>query len=207
MKYRALLLAVFAAVGICLTACTSSEEIAQDVRSESYGNGGAGDSGSADGAAQPGVSQNAGGDAGTSDVPQGSDAGGGTTDASGDGTQDAAAGSSQTETGAAEETRTETPADSAGDKAAEDIWSGTYASEQETVTISLIDAESFSFAFTNSGIASVAEVDGDTAVYRGDDHHNVVFGMNEGVLNITVSSEEDYDASASPLNGTYIRMN
>ncbi len=30
--------------------------------------------------------------------------------------------------------------------------------------------------------------------------------MNEGVLSITVSSEEDFDASASPLNGTYVRQ-
>ncbi len=200
MKHRALVLAAFVAAGILLlTACTSSEEgIGQDVRIESSGNAGTSDAGSSDSAvAQPDASQNTGGDAGATDISGTPAQTEGQT-----GEKLSQAGTDTTE-GAQTEASQE---NSTGETATEDIWSGTYASDQETVTISLVDAKSFSFAFANSGIASSAEVDGSTAVYRGDDHHVVVFEMNEGVLTVTVSSEEDYDASDSPLNGTYVRQ-
>ncbi len=200
MKHRALLLAAFAAAGVLLlTACTSSEEgIAQDVRTESSGNAGASDAGSTDdAAAQPGAPQDTSGDAGAADTS-------GTLSQTEGQTEEKLP---QAGTDVTEEAGTEAPQeDGAKEPGEEDIWSGTYASDQETVTISLVDAKSFSFAFANSGIASSAEVDGSTAIYRGDDHHVVVFEMNEGVLTVTVSSEEDYDASDSPLNGTYVRQ-
>ena len=198
MKHRALLLAVSAAVGVfLLTACTSSEEeIARDVRTESSGNAGAADDGSADGAAdQQEVSADTGDGSGASDTSDGQTQDGVSEDTS-----------SQTETGAPEEPQTEAVPADAGAAPVEDIWSGTFTSDQETVTISLLDANSFSFSFANSGISSTAEIDGTQAIYRGDDYHVVVFEMNEGVLHITVSSEEDFDASASPLNGTYVRQ-
>ncbi len=205
MRYRALFLAAFASLGVfLLTACTSSEaEIAQDARTEFSGNTGAADAADPDSAAgQQDLFSDQGADAGAgaADDPTPADVAGGET-------------ASGTETDLSP-ARTETPdaqdgasqEGSADGAAVEDIWSGTYVSDRESVTVSLIDAKSFSFSFANSGIASVAEIDGATAVYRGDDHHIVVFEMNEGVLNITVSSEEDYDASASPLNGTYVRQ-
>lgn len=199
MRRRALFLAMFATVGVLMmTACTSSDrEIAQDAASGTAGSAGT-------------TAPENTGDAGTQE--QGQDPSGQDPDADGGAQEqpDAAepTGSpSQEETKMPESDQTEATADeSEGDAVVQDIWSGTYASGQETVTIALVDAKTLSFSFANSGIASTAEVDGATAIYRGDDHHVVVFEMNEGVLNVTVSSEEDFDASGSPLNGVYVRQ-
>lgn len=87
----------------------------------------------------------------------------------------------------------------------EDIWSGSYSSDQESVTISKIDDSTISFSFAQSGISGTAQVNGTQAVYKGDDHYVVVFNISDGVVDITVSSEEDFDATGSPLIGTYIR--
>lgn len=87
----------------------------------------------------------------------------------------------------------------------EDIWSGTYSSETETVTVTYINEESLSFAFSQSGISGTAAIDGDQAVYKGDDYHVVVFGLSGDTINVSVSSEEDFDAAGSPLIGTYVR--
>ncbi len=86
-----------------------------------------------------------------------------------------------------------------------DSWSGTYTTDTETLTVNLIDAETISFSFAQSGISGTAQVSGTQAVYKGDDHHDVVFNLNGTVLNVAVSSEEDFDASGSPLNGSFIR--
>ena len=48
-------------------------------------------------------------------------------------------------------------------------------------------------------------MNGTQAVYNGDDHHVVVFNLSGDTVDVSVSSEEDYDASASPLNGTYTK--
>lgn len=104
----------------------------------------------------------------------------------------------------AAENDTEDPA-SAEARDREDEWSGTYIEDEETVTISLIDEESISFSFAQSGISGIAKVKGYQAVYNGDDHHVVVFNLNNDTVDVSVSSEEDYDASASPLIGHYVR--
>ena len=44
------------------------------------------------------------------------------------------------------------------------------------------------------------------AVYKGDDHHDVVLNLTGDVIDVTVSSEEDFDASQSPLIGSYVRV-
>ncbi len=89
--------------------------------------------------------------------------------------------------------------------AAEDIWSGTYVGDGETVTVTKLGEDAISFSFAQSGISGTAAVNGYQAVYNGDDHHVVVFNISGTVLDVSVSSEEDYDASASPLNGTYVK--
>ena len=89
--------------------------------------------------------------------------------------------------------------------AAQDIWSGNYSSAAESVTITLNDDGTFAFSFAQSGIYGTAEVNGTQAVYHGDDYHVVVFNVNGDTVEISVSSEEDFDASASPLNGSYTR--
>ncbi|HJB33760.1 MAG TPA: hypothetical protein H9775_04330 [Candidatus Blautia merdipullorum] len=91
------------------------------------------------------------------------------------------------------------------DAASEDIWSGTYASGTESVTLTYANEDSISFAFAQSGISGTAKVDGYQAVYNGDDHYVVVFSINGDVLDVSVSNEEDYDASGSPLIGTYVK--
>lgn len=89
--------------------------------------------------------------------------------------------------------------------ASQDIWSGAYIGAEETVTIAKLDEESISFSFAQAGISGTARVQGSQAVYNGDDHYVVVFNIQDTVLDISVSSEEDYDASDSPLIGTYVR--
>ena len=99
----------------------------------------------------------------------------------------------------------ESVSEAQSDAASEDIWSGTYASENESVTLTYVNADSISFAFAQSGISGTAKVDGYQAVYNGDDHYVVVFSINGDVLDVSVSNEEDYDASGSPLIGTYVK--
>lgn len=86
-----------------------------------------------------------------------------------------------------------------------DGWSGSYISDNETVNITLLDSTTISFAFAQSGISGTATANEMQAVFYGDDHYVVVFNRNGSVLEISVSNEEDYDASESPLNGTYIK--
>lgn len=88
---------------------------------------------------------------------------------------------------------------------AADNWTGAYAGDDETVSIALIDEATISFAFAQSGISGTAKVNGLQAVYNGDDHYVVVFNLNGSILDVSVSNEEDYDASDSPLNGTYVK--
>ena len=88
-------------------------------------------------------------------------------------------------------------------------WSGTYLNENdETFTVSIVDSETISFAFTNSGISGTAVLDGDgnQATYEGDDYHIVVFDFAGTDIKVSVLSEEDYDTSESPLNGVFVRQ-
>lgn len=86
-----------------------------------------------------------------------------------------------------------------------DIWSGSYEDTDESVSVQLQDDGNISFAFAQSGIYGTAEVNGTQAVFHGDDYHVVVFNISGDTLEISVASEEDFDASSSPLNGTYTR--
>ncbi|MDD2958657.1 MAG: hypothetical protein PHE06_04645 [Lachnospiraceae bacterium] len=92
-------------------------------------------------------------------------------------------------------------------ESASEGWSGTYTSESgEILTISIQDAETINFSFTTAGIAKTAELDGNRATYHGDDQHVTVFDYSGNTVVVTVLSEEDFDASDSPLNGTYTRQ-
>ena len=89
----------------------------------------------------------------------------------------------------------------------DDGWTGTYISENdETLTVSVVDAATISFAFANAGISGNAELDGAQAIYHGDDYHVIVFDYAGEYIQVSVLSEEDYDTSASPLNGVYVRQ-
>lgn len=85
-------------------------------------------------------------------------------------------------------------------------WNGTYSSDTETVTISSIDDTAISFGFAQSGITGKAEVKGSQAIYHGDDYYVVVFDLSGSTLEVSVASEEDYDATGSPLIGTYTKQ-
>lgn len=86
-----------------------------------------------------------------------------------------------------------------------DIWSGTYVTDDETLTIAMTEDTQISFSFAEAGISGVADVRGSQAVYKGDDHYVIVFNINGTLVDVSVSSEEDYDASDSPLIGTYVK--
>ena len=91
------------------------------------------------------------------------------------------------------------------DASSSDGWTGAYAGNEESVSIALLDESTISFSFAQSGISGTASVNGMQAVYNGDDHYVVVFNKNGDVLDVSVANEEDYDASESPLNGTYTK--
>lgn len=97
----------------------------------------------------------------------------------------------------------ETDAADTGD----DGWNGTYVSESgETLTISIVDASTVSFSFANAGLSGNAELKDKQAVYHGDDQHVAVFDYAGTDIQVSILSEEDYDASNSPLNGIYVRQ-
>ena len=118
----------------------------------------------------------------------------------------------QSETAAAGGTQTAQTSDTAAteketesESADGDIWSGTYVADDETLTIAMAEDTQISFSFAEAGISGVADVRGSQAVYKGDDHYVIVFNINGTLLDVSVSSEEDYDASDSPLIGTYVK--
>lgn len=114
----------------------------------------------------------------------------------------AAAGGTQTaQTSETAATEKETESESADG----DIWSGTYVADDETLTIAMAEDTQISFSFAEAGISGVADVRGSQAVYKGDDHYVIVFNINGTLVDVSVSSEEDYDASDSPLIGTYVK--
>ena len=114
----------------------------------------------------------------------------------------AAAGGTQTaQTSDTTATEKETESESADG----DIWSGTYVADDETLTIAMAEDTQISFSFAEAGISGVADVRGSQAVYKGDDHYVIVFNINGTLVDVSVSSEEDYDASDSPLIGTYVK--
>ena len=123
-----------------------------------------------------------------------------------------AAAPAQSETAAAGETQTAqtsgtavTEKETESESADGDIWSGTYVADDETLTIAMVEDTQISFSFAEAGISGVADVRGSQAVYKGDDHYVIVFNINGTLLDVSVSSEEDYDASDSPLIGTYVK--
>ena len=118
----------------------------------------------------------------------------------------------QSETAAAGGTQTAQTSDTAtteketeSESADGDIWSGTYVADDEALTIAMAEDTQISFSFAEAGISGVADVRGSQAVYKGDDHYVIVFNINGTLVDVSVSSEEDYDASDSPLIGTYVK--
>ncbi len=85
-------------------------------------------------------------------------------------------------------------------------WGGTYATDQETLTITAGDDTSFSFSFANSVISGTATVNGSTAVYSGDDGHTINFAWYGTTIEVSVDNEDGNDTSASILNGTFVRQ-
>lgn len=209
MKRRILLtIAVLAAGAVLLTACSSS-----DTKTDRFGSG---VEGSSDGQGNDtltgqdtpdGMGNDTSNDQGTQ---EGSSTDGQENGASGD----PAGTDSQGEEAGEEPDGTVVPDDDAQaaedenlipDDMEEDPWSGSYSGDGESVTIVLDGEDTISFSFAQAGISGTAQVKGMQAVYNGDDHHVIVFDLNDTVLTVAVSSEEDFDASDSPLNGTYIR--
>lgn len=86
-------------------------------------------------------------------------------------------------------------------------WAGTYENENaEILTVTMAEEGMISFSFANSGISGRAQINGSQAVYYGDDYHDVVFEYAGTDIKVTVTSQEDFDTSASPLNGVFVRQ-
>lgn len=232
MRRKVLMIAAAAAAGILLlTACTSSENTAM----KEAGAGASGgttsgtasqnsgleeqksDTGEQDGAGtaddQPGGTQSGQEVTGT---PVDSGTSGSNTTAGGDDTQGSAASAAGEDPADGSASEDIVPGEfdgvyqaGAGEDESEpetgDIWTGTYGNEDETLTITYVDSKTISFSFDQSGIYGKAEVKGYQAVYKGDDYHVVVFNIHNDIVDVSVSSEEDYDTSGSPLIGTYIK--
>lgn len=202
MKYKRIIAAIAVAAGIlALTACSSEKETSQNAGSLAGQSAQNSDAGSGSGSGQ---AANAG--TAASSQADGNSAG---SQSSGSSEDSLTGDQAEDSLGAAEEdvlsdVKEIAGEDSGRDAAASDIWSGTYTTGEETVTVRLSDANTISFSFAQSGISGTAEVNGTQAVFKGDDYHVVVFNMADGVLEVSVSSEEDYDTASSPLNGTYI---
>lgn len=223
MRKKSLILTMAALAGaILLTACTSSDKPEQADKTGTNGTSSA---------LQTTGEQTAGADASAQKETSGQNVSGGATDQSpqsqpsseqtapqGDVSSDGAeAGEAQNDandtndvplidSGAGSTTESSESQNGAGsDQMSQDIWSGTYKGEEETLSVTYLDEKSFSFSFAQAGISGTAQLSGTQAVYKGDDHHDVVFGISGDTVTVTVSSEEDYDSSESPLNGTYVK--
>lgn len=218
LKRGLLLVAAAAAVMVLLTACSDTgNTTGQGAGSGSSSGSAAGtvtggqdtaqDVPGADsaGAGQPSDTvSGTQGDAGASDGgTQGSDA-----SPSQDGAADAQAPAGTDDGGSADAGAQiiEDGPDEASDGSESDIWSGTYKSDSESVTLSQVDSGNVSFSFAQAGISGTASVKSSgQAVFNGDDYHVVIFTISGSVLDVSVASEEDFDASGSPLIGTYIK--
>lgn len=225
MKRKVLVIAAVVAAGmLVLTACTSSENTDMKEAGAGVSGGAAAGTGSQDSAADAqGSTGSAGGadntEAGTQSgqtvagIPvdgstAGSDTAAGGNDSQNGGSSAAADSVDGTVSGEFDNVY-QAGADDGGDDETElvtgDIWTGVYGNDQETLTLTYIDSSTIYFTFEVSGIYGQAEVNGYQAVYKGDDYHVVVFNIHDNVVDVSVSSEEDYDASGSPLIGTYIK--
>lgn len=221
MKHKVLVLMTAAVTGmLVLTACTSSENVStQSPSSQNTSNTQSGSQNvsgiqvsQSDAVESFDLPEGINGDTSASGTASGGEAG---TTGSGTGNGTAAQGGPVEDGGpvgdvipdedAAEaENDTSDPA-SEGESENDDQWAGTYVGDEETVTITRLDEETISFVFTEAGISGTAAVDGYQAVYKGDDYHDVVFNLDKDTVDVTVSSEEDYDSSESPLIGHYVR--
>lgn len=207
LKRGLLLVAAAAAVMVLLTACSDTGN------TTGQGAGSGSSSGSAAGTVtggqdtaqdMPGAdSAGAGQPSDTVSGTQGSDA-----SPSQDGAADAQAPAGTDDGGSADAGAQiiEDGPDEASDGSESDIWSGTYKSDSESVTLSQVDSGNVSFSFAQAGISGTASVKSSgQAVFNGDDYHVVIFTISGSVLDVSVASEEDFDASGSPLIGTYIK--
>lgn len=96
-----------------------------------------------------------------------------------------------------------------GQNVEDEGWAGTYQNENdEILTVSVSDAQTITFSFADAGISGSATLNDspNQATYQGDDYHVLVFDYSGTDIKVSVLSQEDYDASESPLNGVYVRQ-
>ena len=73
----------------------------------------------------------------------------------------------------------------------------------ETVVIALENDNLISFQFSTSGIGSVAQASGSTAVYYGEDGYSITFDVAGDTLGVTVNGE---GGDQTVMNGIYYRV-
>ena len=96
---------------------------------------------------------------------------------------------------------------SAGQDTEETTWDGTYVSDsKETLTIQA-EGDEIYFGFSISGISGKAAVDGEQAVYHGDDDYQVTFSYYGGSIEVLAGTgDEAEDAEPSAIDGIYLRQ-
>ncbi len=91
-------------------------------------------------------------------------------------------------------------------EASPEVFSGEYnrSDGTESVIVSLVDGSTVSFAFSASGISSLAQVTGsNTAVYEGEDGYVITFDFAGTTLGVSTASP---DGSGSSMDGIYERV-
>ncbi len=90
---------------------------------------------------------------------------------------------------------------------ASSTWVGTFTqSSGETLTVYSADSSGISFGFAVSGISGYASIDGGSAVYSGDDNHNVIFEIAGDMIYVTVTNLDGYDTAEAGMIGNYVRQ-
>lgn len=80
---------------------------------------------------------------------------------------------------------------------------GIYIGDGESITLTEADG-ALTFSFAQAGITGTAAIEEDTAVYSGDDDHQIEFRQDGTILTVTVTGAQG-EESDSPLAGTYVK--
>ena len=194
-----IMLAAFIVTGLCACGKKTSE-------GGQAGSPAAGGSGTAaQGSASQGSSQNA-----SQDTSQNDNSGSAGSTSAGSADASAVSGGSQADAGdgqSADAGATYDELNQSGENGSDGTtsspWDGTFAgSDGDMLSISTVDEHTLSFSFSASGIGGSADVEGNQAVYIGDDGNQVVFDLSGNSITVSVLNEEGQPEEAA-FGGTY----
>ena len=82
-------------------------------------------------------------------------------------------------------------------------WDGVFGNASgETLTISTVDEYTLSFAFSVSGISGTAGMEGNEAIYNGDDGNQVIFSLSGTTIEVSVLNA-DGESEPATFSGTF----